>query len=193
MALVQEIVQTAARWPHDEKYLIIDEGWTLLASSATARFLEDVARTARKARLSLVMLSQQLSDFRGASGQAILEQASTKILLHHDAEAIRTTAGIMGLSAREVELYLSLRTEGGKYSEVFIRTPFGSGVGRLVVDPLSYWIMTSDPRDKELLERLRTRYAKGGASDRDSLERALLEASMSYPSGAGQARAGAEK
>jgi conjugal transfer ATP-binding protein TraC len=193
MALVQEIVQTAARWPHDEKYLIIDEGWTLLASSATARFLEDVARTARKARLSLVMLSQQLSDFRGPSGQAILEQASTKVLLHHDAEAIRTTAGIMGLSAREVELYLSLRTEGGKYSEVFIRTPFGSGVGRLVVDPLSYWIMTSDPRDKELLERLRARYAERGASDRDSLEQALLEASMSHPAGAGQARAGREK
>lgn len=193
MALVQEIVQTAARWPHDEKYLIIDEGWTLLASSATARFLEDVARTARKARLSLVMLSQQLSDFRGPSGQAILEQASTKVLLHHDAEAIRTTAGIMGLSPREVELYLSLRTEGGKYSEVFLRTPFGSGVGRLVVDPLSYWIMTSDPKDKELLERLRSRFSKDGSSDRDALERALVEASLKYPSGAGQTRAGAEK
>jgi len=184
MALIQEVTQIAARWPHDEKYLVIDEGWTLLASSATARFLEDVARTARKVRLSLVMLSQQLTDFRGDCGRAILDQASTKVFLHHDQEAIRATAELMGLSDREVDLYQSLRTAGGKYSELFIRTPFGSGVARLVMDPLSYWVTTTDPRDKEVLERLRAKYEKPGVPERKALEQALVLASVRYPTGA---------
>lgn len=185
MAIIQQITEQAARWPHDEKYLIIDEGWTLLASSATARFLEDVARTARKIRLSLVMLSQQLTDFRGECGRAILDQASTKVFLHHDGEAIRATAELMGLSPREVELYQSLRTAGGRYSEVFLRTPFGSGVARLAMDPFSYWLTTTDPRDKEVLERLRTKHEKAGTMDeRKALEAALVEASVRYPTGA---------
>jgi conjugal transfer ATP-binding protein TraC len=184
MALIQKVAEVAAAWPHEEKYLIIDEGWTLLASSATARFLEDVARTARKNRLSLVMLSQQLTDFRGESGRAILDQASTKVLLHHDQEAIRATADLMGLSPREVELYQSLRTSGGRWSEVFLRTPFGSGVARLVMDPLSYWLSTTDPRDKEVLEKLRAKHERAGIQGRKGLEQALLDASLRYPSGA---------
>jgi conjugal transfer ATP-binding protein TraC len=193
MALIQEVTEIAARWPHEEKYLVIDEGWTLLASSATARFLEDVARTARKNRLSLVMLSQQLTDFRGECGRAILDQASTKVFLHHDAEAIRQAAELMGLSQREVDLYQSLRTAGGKYSEVFIRTPFGSGVARLVMDPLSYWVTTTDPRDKELLERLREKHQKPGTPERQALEQALVEASVRYPTGAPVRESGKEK
>jgi conjugal transfer ATP-binding protein TraC len=184
MAIIQKITELAARWPHDEKYLIIDEAWTLLFSSATARFLEDVARTARKIRLSLVMLSQQLTDFRGDSGRAILDQASTKVFLHHDAEAIRQAAELMGLSPREVELYQSLRTAGGRYSEVFLRTPFGSGVARLVMDPLSYWITTTDPRDKEVFERLRDKHEQSGLDARKALEQALVEASVRFPTGA---------
>jgi conjugal transfer ATP-binding protein TraC len=192
MALIQKVTELAARWPHDEKYLIIDEGWTLLASSATARFLEDVARTARKIRLSLVMLSQQLTDFRGESGRAILDQASTKVFLHHDAEAIHATAELMGLSPREVDLYQSLRTAGGRYSEMFIRTPFGSGVARLAMDPFSYWITTTDPRDKEVLERLRAKYEKPGLDARKALEQALVEASIRFPTGALALGAGKE-
>lgn len=184
MALVQAMRRMCDRFPHDEKYLLIDEGWTLLKTSATARFLEDAARTFRKIRCSLLMLSQQLSDFTGSLGQAILDQAKTRVYLQHDHRAIESAAGIMGLSEREVELYKSLRTETGKYSELFLQTPYGSGVARLVMDPLSYWIATTDPPDRELLDELRAKYRAAGLGDRPALEKALLEASERFPGGA---------
>lgn len=184
MSLVQALRRICDRYPHEEKYLLIDEGWTLLKTSATARFLEDAARTFRKIRCSLIMLSQQLSDFTGTLGQAILDQAKTRVYLKHDHRAIESAAAIMGLSAREVDLYKSLDTKTGYFSEMFLQTPYGSGVARLVMDPLSYWIATTDPPDKELLDNLRAKYARAGMGEREALEKALFEAAESAPAGA---------
>lgn len=184
MALIQALKEMCDRCPHEEKYILIDEGWTLLKTPATARFLEDGARTFRKLRCALVMISQQLSDFDGPSGKAICDQAKTKVLLNHDPNAIRATAGIMELSDREVALYQSVRTEGGQFSEVFLKTPFGSGVARLVMDPLSYWIATTDPPDLEALDGLKEKHAREGLAPEVALEQALLEAAMRYPGGA---------
>jgi type-IV secretion system protein TraC len=184
MALVQSLRRICDRFPHEEKYLLIDEGWTLLKTSATARFLEDAARTFRKIRCSLVMLSQQLSDFAGSLGQAILDQAKTRIYLKHDHRAIESASQIMGLSDREVDLYKSVDTKTGLYSEMFLQTPYGSGVARLAPDSLSYWIATTDPPDRELLDQLRSKYVSDGLGDREALEKALLEASERFPAGA---------
>ena len=53
MAVMQRVSESCRAWPSEEKYLIVDEAWTLLKSPASARFIENVSRTARKARLSL--------------------------------------------------------------------------------------------------------------------------------------------
>ncbi len=184
MALMHRIADAARRWLSDDKYLIVDEAWTLLKSPATARFIENVSRTARKTRLSLVILSQQITDLAGATGAAILAQASYKVCLHQDAEAIRRAADLLGLNAREVELYGSLRTVAGVYSEFLVKTPFSSGVARLVMDPFSYWISTSDPADRKLLETLVTKSEARGVTGREALRAALIEASVLAPRGA---------
>jgi conjugal transfer ATP-binding protein TraC len=44
-------------------------------------------------------------------------------------------------------LLQSLRTEHGAFSEVFIHSPAGSGIGRLIVDPYSLLLYSSRAED----------------------------------------------
>ena len=47
-----------------------------------------------------------------------------------------------------------VRNNKPNYSEVFIDSPLGLGIARLVVDPFSYWINTSAPEDVAAFEAL---------------------------------------
>ena len=81
-------------------------------------------------------------------------------------------------------LYNSLRTRAGTWSEIFIKTPYGSGVARLTLDPLAYWVMTSDMADRAILERIQEKKLAEGLDERKALIQALIEASIRYPTGA---------
>lgn len=176
MAIMHYIANSASRWPHVEKYLVIDEAWTLLKSPAAARFIVNVSRTARKNRMSLVVVSQQVTDFEGPTGQAIVNQAPYKVFLRQNAQAISAAQSFLGLTPRDVELYQSVDTVKGRFSEMLIKTPESSGVARLVPDPFTYWLTTTDPRDKVVLERLIGKY-KG------AVQPALREAALKFPFG----------
>jgi conjugal transfer ATP-binding protein TraC len=184
MALMYRIAQAGKAWLALDKYLVIDEAWTLLKSPACARFIENVSRTARKFRLSLVILSQQITDLEGPSGRAILAQASYKVCLHQDPDAIKLAKDLLGLSDREAQIYGTLRTEAGAYSELFVKSPFGSGVARLAMDPLAYWVTTSDMADRTLLEGLVEKARSRGSEGREALIEALIKASLNHPRGA---------
>lgn len=184
MALMYRIAQAGKAWLSLDKYLVIDEAWTLLKSPACARFIENVSRTARKFRLSLVILSQQITDLEGPSGRAILAQASYKVCLHQDPDAIKLARELLGLSDREAQLYGTLRTVAGAYSELFVKSPYGSGVARLAMDPFAYWVTTSDMADRTHLEGLVDRARARGSEGREALREALVEASIKHPRGA---------
>ena len=63
------------------------------------------------------------------------------------------------------ELVSSLSTRPGEFSEVFIyNSERGMGLGRLVVDPFSYWTYTTNPDDVSLLNGF---YLGGSPSARD--------------------------
>lgn len=176
MAIMHYVADSAREWPHVEKYLVIDEAWTLLRSAAAARFIVNVSRTARKNRLSLVVVSQQVTDFEGATGQAIVNQAPYKVFLRQNAQAITAAQSFLGLTSREVELYQSVDTVKGRFSEMLVKTPDSTGVARLVPDPFTYWLTTTDPKDKVVLERLVQKH-------QGSVQLALREASLTHPFG----------
>ncbi len=184
MGLMYGIAQAAKAWITEDKYLLIDEAWTLLKSPSVQEFIENVARTARKHRLALVVLSQQITDLDGEAGRAILAQMSTKVCLYQDPDAIPAAARLLQLGSRATDLFKTLRTVPGMYSEIFLKTPYGSGVARLVLDPLTYWIMTSDVGDRKLLDGLIEKAQARGLSGREALRQALLEAALRYPHGA---------
>lgn len=183
MAIMHRIMLEAARDPFTDKYLLIDEAWTLLKSETTARFLENAARTARKLRLSLVIISQQVTDLDGPSGKAILHEARYQVFFRQDESAIAPAAALLGLSPAEVELYRSLKTVWGRWSECFVRSEYTKGVARLVLDPVSYWLTTSDPKDREYLEELEAEEREKGKDSRAALRKALMRAALKRPIG----------
>lgn len=181
MAILQRITDACARDPDVEKLLIVDEAWTLLQSAATARFLENVFRTYRKFRACAVMVTQQVSDFEGPAGGAIRANAPNRCYLRQTPETVLAMERLLDLKPAEKAVLSTLRTVKGAFSEMLILSPRQSGVARLVQDPLTYWITTTDAEDNAALEALQRRAAE--RADPDPLRSALQAAALRYPGG----------
>jgi len=58
------------------------------------------------------------------------------------------------ISRLAFDLLKSVHTSPGRYSEIFLKTPRGWGIGRLIVDRFSYYLYTTRPDEVEALRRL---------------------------------------
>ena len=61
---------------------------------------------------------------------------------------------LLDLAPEEKDLLSKIRTVKGKFSEMLVQSTETRGVARLVPDPLSYWISTTDPKDNLKLQAL---------------------------------------
>ena len=168
MALIHRITEYARSHLARQKYLIVDEAWTLLKSATTAGFLEDVLRTYRKLNAAALMVTQQVTDFEGRTGEAIRANAPNRIFLQQTPETVLAMEKLLDLSPEEKALLGKIRTVKGRFSEMLIQSTETRGVARLCPDALSYWISTSDPKDNLRLEAL--------VREKGSLRAALLAA-----------------
>ena len=168
MALIHRITEYSRSHLSRQKYLIVDEAWTLLRSATTAGFLEDVLRTYRKLNSAALMVTQQISDFEGRTGEAIRANAPNRLFLQQTPETVLAMEKLLDLSPEEKALLGKIRTVKGRFSEILIQSTETRGLARLCPDPLSYWISTSDPKDNLRLEAL--------VREKGSLRAALLAA-----------------
>lgn len=136
------------------KYLISNDGEKTAGSSATgaiAAIIEEGYRRARKYHGSTGIVTQSPLDLgnMGQAGQVIKANSAFKCWLQCDAEqwALARDKKIVSYSGLRYDLAVSVKSNKPKYSEIFFDTPFGSGVSRLTVDPWTYWVNTSDPKD----------------------------------------------
>jgi conjugal transfer ATP-binding protein TraC len=170
MALIHKITDYSRTHLSIPKYLIVDEAWTLLRSATTASFLEDVLRTYRKLFASAIMVTQQVSDFEGRTGEAIRANAPNRLFLQQTPETVLAMEKLLDLSPDEKEILGKIRTVKGRFSEILVQSTETRGVARLVPDPLGYWLTTTDPRDNARLEALVRKHG--------DLRAALLEAAQ---------------
>ena len=182
MALIHNVTEFCAARLSMEKYLLVDEAWTLLRTATTAQFLEDVLRTYRKLNAAAVMITQQVTDFEGRTGEAIRANAPNRVFLRQTSETVQVMERLLDLSPEEKELLGSLTTLKGRFSEMLILSGAARGVARLIPDPLTYWIATSDPRDNALLASRIARHREQGAPD--PARAALQELALRMPQGA---------
>ncbi len=168
MALIHKITDYSRTHLELQKYLIVDEAWTLLRSATTASFLEDVLRTYRKLNAAALMVTQQVTDFEGRTGEAIRANAPNRLFLQQTPETVLAMEKLLDLSPEEKAILGRIRTVKGKFSEMLVQSTETRGVARLIPDPLSYWISTSDPKDNLRLEGLVKKHG--------DLRSALLEA-----------------
>ena len=142
------------------KLMVVDEAWRYLRDPAVLNYLAEAAKTWRKKNAALIMATQSAVDVTGTAGaDALLESMPTKLFLANP-ELPDKAADIFRLNQSEVDTIRSLMPK----RELYMRRPEAAGRLRLEVDPESYWLYTSSPRDaKERAE----------AVERHGLEKAL--------------------
>ncbi len=92
-----ETVWAAAAQDPKPRLLVVDEVWSIMQHPEGAAFLVSVAKRARKHRLGLQFITQDIQDLlsedssrtiTGHSGRALLQNAAFKLLLQQDAAAV---------------------------------------------------------------------------------------------------------
>ncbi|EXG82008.1 VirB4 family type IV secretion system protein [Cryptosporangium arvum] len=90
------------------RLVVVDEAWTLLRDGEGARFLARLAKSARKRRAGLAVITQDVGDLLGSElGQIVIANAATQILLRQAPQAIELVADAFGLTGGEARQLLS--------------------------------------------------------------------------------------
>lgn len=142
-----------------KKIVIIEEVWDLIGtgSTAEAEFIEAGYRRARKYRGAFGSVAQSVDVYyRNESTRAMIDNADWMFMLRQKQEAIDRLSkeGKMHLDEHTKRQMASVTTEHGMYSEVYIHSPMGSGVGRLILDPFSMMLYSTRPEDYEAISSL---------------------------------------
>ena len=94
-----ETVWAAAAQDPRPRLLVVDEVWSIMQHPEGAAFMVSMAKRARKHRLGLQFITQDVQDLlsedssraiTGHSGRALLQNAAFKLLLQQDAAAVST-------------------------------------------------------------------------------------------------------
>jgi conjugal transfer ATP-binding protein TraC len=157
------------------KVIMIDEAHELLGAGngTAAEFLDKAYRRARKHGGSIICASQSVNDYYIDGKSPILDNADWLFLLRQKPEALEilNKTGRLSLDEGLKRLLLTVKTEQGRYSEVFIHSAAGTGVGRLVLDPYSLQAYSTKAEDYALFKRKESE----GYSTAEALEQILLE------------------
>jgi TraG P-loop domain len=150
--------------------LVIDEAWKLVERRATGEWVNDIARRSRHLGLFLIAISQQLSDFAGPYGKALLRNSTQQLFLRQSPDELAYIKEAVRLTDAEVAAIARLKTVKRAYSQAYwINGTRGRGTIALRVGPTEYGLATSDPVD-DLPRRTRALEAEDGDAWR-ALER----------------------
>ncbi|MGI5213302.1 VirB4 family type IV secretion system protein [Plantactinospora sp. CA-290183] len=114
-AIWREVDTPAIRSAHTPRRLVVvDEAWTLLRDGEGAKFLSHLAKSARKRRAGLAVITQDVGDLLGSAlGQIVIANAATQILLRQAPQAIDVVADVFGLTTGEARVLLAARRGEG--------------------------------------------------------------------------------
>jgi conjugal transfer ATP-binding protein TraC len=145
--------------PSVSKFIVFDEAHQFLQAGACSKMgktIEEGYRRARKHKGAFYIVSQSLTDLAafGAVGEVIRDNAEFRFYLESTAFDRALDQKLISFNEFEMKILKSVRSMKRRYSEIFVDTPYGMGVVRLLVDPYSYLVYSSDPRDVVALEGL---------------------------------------
>jgi hypothetical protein len=99
---------TQSRTPPARRLVIVDEAWALMSTPEGARFLARMAKSARKRRAGLSVITQDAADLLGSDlGQIVVNNAATQILMRQAPQAIAAVTTAFDLTAGEARMLLS--------------------------------------------------------------------------------------
>jgi conjugal transfer ATP-binding protein TraC len=162
MSVMNAVTQDLYLSDRTRKTIIMqDEGATLLKEggemSNFAAIYEAGYRRARKYLGSMGMIVQSPLDLHAAGdvGRVIRENSAFKFYLQGRSYTEASEKGLLpDINGFALDMLRSVSNVKPFYSEVFIDSPFGVGVTRLVVDPWTYWVNTSEAREVAAFDAL---------------------------------------
>ena len=138
-----------------KKICMIDEAWDLLKEGQSALFVEHAYRKFRKYNGSMIIATQSLNDLYSSNqtGKAIAENSAFFFLLHQKPETIEQVKQEKRLDMSDggYSFLKSVHTVAGAFSEIFVKSGAGSGVGRLIVSDFQKLLYSTNPEDVQLI------------------------------------------
>ncbi len=156
-----------------KKIVIVDEAWDLLTQGDVAKFIESAYRRFRKYGGSMVIITQSVNDlYASASGRAIAENSATTMLLGQKPETIDDIKkeGKLQLSAYDYEQLKTVHTVTGAYSEIFVKSEFGRGIGKLLVNDFQKLLYSTKAEDVSAIDELKKTGMTGAQAINQILE-----------------------
>lgn len=134
-----------------KRFVVFDESWQFLKGDniLLKKVIESGYRRARKANGSFIVITQSIKDLKqfGDIGDVIKSNAAFQYFLQSPDYEEAKHEKIMDIDDFTLDLLKTVQTVPYKYSEVYMKTPFGRGIARLILDPVSYYTYTTTPSD----------------------------------------------
>lgn len=151
LLLLTSYIQDVSRQDFDRPYLlIVDEAERLFQTEMAKQFVITCYRTWRKFNSGIWCLSQNYKDFMQDESlkDSLMPNTSSVIILRQrkiDWDHFKKT---FDFNDAQVDAIKSLEIVKGEYSEMFYLQDEKQIILRIVPEPLSYWICTTDASDK---------------------------------------------
>ena len=159
LLLFTDFIKAEAARNRTQPYmLIIDEAWKLFQTPSGAAFTHEAYRTFRKFLGGIFCISQNYADTLATEElrRSLFSNTSFLFVLKQQVDNWKDFRKKLNLNKAELELVKSIQTVKGEYSEMFLKQNENKSLIRLVVDPLTYWICTSDANDKARIQEKET-------------------------------------
>lgn len=158
--------------------IVIDEAWDLLHGEETGKFIEGLARRARKYNGNIITGTQSVNDYyKTPATKAIIENSDWTCLLAQKPESVDAfkNSGRVSMDDEMERTLKSIKMVEYKYSEIMIYGAGGYVVGRLIVDPYSIALYSTKAEDFTKVQEL----TKQGYSTREALDMIVGDNSIS--------------
>ncbi|WMP17318.1 type IV secretion system protein TraC [Thiothrix lacustris] len=139
------------------KVCIIDEAWDLMNGGQAGKFIETGYRRVRKYGGAFLTATQSINDYyKNTAAQAAWENSDWVFMLRQKEESIEQLkkSGRFNVDEFLGRLLRSIRTRHGEYSEVYIHTPSGGAVGRLIVDKFTAKVYSTKAEEVHAVNQL---------------------------------------
>lgn len=125
------------------RIMVVDEAWWMMQYDDSARFLQGIAKRARKYYLGLTIISQDVEDFlENKWGKPIVSNSSMQLLLKQSSSSVEKVAEVFNLTDQEKMILLSVSVGQGLFfagqNHVLIR---------IIASYTENRIITSNPRE----------------------------------------------
>ena len=157
LLLFTDFIKAEASQNMSQPYLlVIDEAWKLFQTPSGAAFAHEAYRTFRKFLGGIFCISQNYADTLSTQElrKSLFSNTSFLLVLKQQVDNWKDFRKKLNLNKTELELIKGIQVIKGEYSEMFLRQNENKALIRMVVDPLTYWICTSDASDKARIQEL---------------------------------------